>query len=393
MENLKLSKKEWYRNNNIFYTDLFCHLKFEADLNLENGDGLLYIRSRIHDDLLCANKNNYLVAIDNNIKKILWEKEGHEETNVPYEFERDKIYTSWNDGIGCLRKDDLCSIWEVKVNEVIKHSSEEYLFCLFYEEEKYDDDDYLEDDEEDKGDILICRSKQTGEEVWRVNTFNGFIGSVLCENNIVVVKCSEGFYVYDINTGSLILEISFVDYLKKYFPEISDCYYTVGPLIEGILYLGIGQKDYDKTQIGGLLVAINAKTEELVWSYELKKYHDPRTIIFKDGKLYFDIDQGWGGDNYLTCVDAKTGTLVFKTEENFTPAGCCNPIIVNNYFVGGDGRYLSFFDLEKQEFVWRYKHKKNVSIFGNGLNVYKDQLIAHSVDPDKIYWFKSCPPK
>ena len=91
----------------------------------------------------------------------------------------------------------------------------------------------------------------------------------------------------------------------------------------------------------------------------------------------------------IILIQTKTTKMIYQTKENFTPAGCVGPILANNYIIGGAGPYLSFFDIGKKDFVWRYKHNKKTVLFSGVYVTKKDLLIAYSNEKKELYWFKS----
>ena len=348
-------------------------LIFDGETKVTKGGSLLSPLS-IFNGRLFASSKNYLVCYDLESSDIIWQREEKSMIGNPKAGEKNRIYLYLSNGPACLDARTNQVIWSGSgaPNEWIVSESEKTIF-------------YIDNDIEPEP--LICRSKSTGKEIWRLIETHGFPSKVAIEREVVVIMGSKGFHVCKEPTGELLWDATNEEWLKKYFPDRSFGHCTMGPLIDGVLYVG-----YDG-DTGGLLVAIEIESGKIYWSYELEKPHCPATIIFSGDKLYFSIDQGWGSNNYLSCVDAKSGRLIYQTEENITVAGCVNPIMVNNYFIGGMGQYLSFFDIERREFVWRYKHKKKKSIFGGAICVYNDQLITYDNSEKEIYWFRCKPQK
>jgi hypothetical protein len=121
----------------------------------------------------------------------------------------------------------------------------------------------------------------------------------------------------------------------------------------------------------------------------MEKPDHPMTVICVGDKLFFDVHQGWDTRNYLTCLDIETGKLISQTSENFSPFGGRSPILVGKYILEGCGQYLSFYDTEKLEFVYQFKHKKKINMFGTISHACGDQLITYNNASKEIYWFKS----
>lgn len=356
-------KRECYRNNNKLKGNISIPIVLEETTRITKGDDIIESVS-LFDNKLFVSVETYVVCFDINSKKILWEKEIASESYAPVAMDNGKIYAYIEDRLSCLDVNNGDILWQGEDEDYLLGASENYLYCR-------------------EPNTVICRSKENGDEVWRSNIHSSF-NWLAADDDLVVLQGVDGFHVCEESTGNVLWAAKTDEWLKHYFPNKTYGSDILGPLIDGIFYVGFE---------GGLLAAISAKNGEMLWGYELKQPDRPNTMIYDNGKIYFNIDQGWVTRNYLTCVDAKTGELITQTEENFSPFGCRGLLSVGKYILGGMGQYLSFFDTEKQEFVYQYKHKKKVNMFGNIMFAFDDQLVSYNNDSKEIFWFRSVPPK
>ena len=70
---------------------------------------------------------------------------------------------------------------------------------------------------------------------------------------------------------------------------------------------------------GRTLLAIDPQTKQVLWRYEEPEPIDSRALCMSHGRIY-----AFRSDAYLTCLDAKTGTAVWrKTPQN--DGACSRP--------------------------------------------------------------------
>ena len=360
---------ELYRNNFNYDSKIEWPLQFEGETRIKKAKHLLSPIATFEGRLFAA-AQTYLVCINTVNKELLWELESTNEFDVPMDGMDGKIYLLSDDSPACLDAETGDTIWNCQADEYVLSASREMLYCVG-----------VDDDPEP----LIARSKESGDELWRIEELPGFPNKTAVEGNLTAIMGSEGIHVAETSTGELVWRSRIDNLLNRYLPGHSIRVWSMGPLIDRTLFLGF---DGIESKRNGSVLAINAGSGDLIWKSEIDSKASPRTIIFNDNKLYFDLDQGWGSKNCLHCLDAKTGKIVFITEENIAPTGCANPVISHKYFIGGMGQNLSFFDLQDQRFVWRYKHKENKNLFGGSLIVSKNQLIVSDMSEKVIYWFE-----
>ena len=363
--------KNLYRNNRCVSAELSWPIQLEEVTPIQPEKDFRIDVKVVENKLYGASvSRDYMFCMDIDSRVICWEKRGVNVQRVycPVDGENGRVYCAINSCPACLDVETGQEIWKINKAEFLLQASSKYLYCRDLEADNIP---------------VVCRSKETGEVVWRKEKIHGYLGNLMSENGIVLLQGGEGIHVCRESTGEVLWDIDENSWRNSHFPErkFRD-YIALGPLVNGVFFVGFDP---------GLLAAFQIETGELLWFNDLKSYLTPHIIIHHKEKLYFDKFQGWGTDNHLTCVDAQSGELYFRTDENFTPEGTYFPLIVNDYLVAGGGNHLSFFDLNKREFVWRYKPKikKNVAAFSNDLFVYKDLLISYSSSRREIYWFRS----
>jgi outer membrane protein assembly factor BamB len=359
---------ELLRNNQRLNGFIEFPLKHD-EIAIDSGSGAVNMPETLFGNYYISNDDT-LFCFDIKTRKLLWEKNLDWEpyTNT-VDHNANEFFAFLSGGISCLERDSFKNVWFVEANEYVMMVAEDHLICK----------DFIKES-------IVCRKKENGALQWERNEFYGSVNTIAKENDILVARGSEGLHVLVAKTGQEIWGKRLEWFFEQCFPGQPFDEFTMGPLIDGILY--VAYKCQGGKKVGAVIIAIDVKSGELVWDTKLEQVVRPGTMIHCNGRLYYDLNQSWGRENFLSCVDALTGELLFQTEENFSPSGCANPIIVGKYFIGGYGRYLSFFDLEEEKFVYRYKHKRNEKVFGGALCVHEDTIIAYNNNPNKIYWFR-----
>lgn len=355
---------EKYRNNPLFQSDLSFPLKLTKVKKIKSKAILIKYFSLIEDKIYGTCDPGYLFCIDVESGEILWDQKRDYWIDIPIFGDKEKIYHGSDEQLTCLNAYSGQTIWRHNNPGIIMGATPESLICRDVIERTHSEE-------------IFCLSKENGEKLWSLGgRKHSYLNAVAFDGENIVLE-KDGIYVCDPKTGDVLWESPYQKLIDKIAPGQKDVpFIYFGPTVEGLFFLGIDT---------GLLVAFSIKTGEPVWTYDLNVDRKPGTIIYHDGKLYFNLYHIHESDNYLTCVDAKTGEYIFKTEEYITPLGCKLPIITNNYFVTIVGNYISFFDLAKQEFVWRHKAKKGMF----RAYVFKNKLISYNPYKKEIYWFEN----
>lgn len=354
---------EWLNHHHVFESDLNYPIDPYHEKHFEGMDGVLLMNS--FNDMLFVSESNYFACIDFESGGIAWEKRSDSFVGWPVGAEGDVVYATIDDTPACLDKNTGDIRWKIEKNEALMGASENFLFSISGEIDE---------------NWLRARSKKDGSPVWTFDGAFGMPSKLVSANGIAIISASgKGIHALKEESGELLWEFRYKDFHEKHNTgAVLSRIGLMGALIDGILYFS---QDED------LLFAVDAASGELLWQFSSGTPTKPLYPLHKDGRLYFHLNQSASTHNCLFCVDPKTGKKIFQTEENFTPRGCNNPIIAGKYLLGGNNQYLSFFDLEKEEFVWRYKDRKKRNIFGGTMFPRKDRLVC--CRGNTLFWFKS----
>jgi outer membrane protein assembly factor BamB len=351
-----------YGNNPFFEAGIKYPLLSNGDCVIEEGHMLLS-GFQVFEGRLFADARTYLVCIDLETKKELWSKKC-EKIKIPVVGFDNKIWL-YDGSPACYDAEIGSLIWKIQSKEYPMRASARSLFCR----------DMLNDTS-----IVICRSLETGAEKWRIKA-NGSFNKAASEKDIVVIEGMDGLHVCREESGEILWSAKYEEWIKQILDWKSfGPLVFLGPLVNGIFYLGFK---------GGGVSAINAETGEPIWTNDLNHSDTPHRIIYIQEKIFFSIDQGFGDRNYLTCLDASSGKLLFSSKGNVTPLGCKSLIAANKFIIGGSGAYLSFFDIDKMDYVWRFKHERKEDCFNGAIIASDNYLITCNISLKKIYWFKT----
>ena len=377
-------------NNRVIDKNVTFPLVYDDVLNVK-GEGFGSPLCLI-DNKLYMYTTDCLHCIDLELKKIVWQKKGRW-SGTPICDQDDLIYLESNEMPICFDPQKQIVRCDYGLGEVIWSVVGGKVICL-----KVNIRD--EGGERIVIEKLSCRDKKTGDKIWSVLDAGRPTARIFVGDGIVLQGGYKGYTALSIDSGELLWKLNHLEFLKEEFSDknfsgnLKSTFYdvslSIGPLIDGVFYVGYKHKvKLPNTQ--DVLVAFNVQTGCMIWFYEFPPWNSTGTMIVKDDKLYFDLAQvgNAGSNNFLHCLDAKTGKILFIENELFTEFGSMNPVIINNYFVTGYGNRLSFYDIEKRKFVWRYQDKKKINIFQGYKLVFKDKFIAYnSVDKD-IYFFRA----
>jgi outer membrane protein assembly factor BamB len=356
---------EHTRNNRLYDSKLRPPLELHATTDISEGDD--YIDDFFIDGKqLYLSANELIICFDIIDRRRIWSTQCRDETYAPIDERMGKVIVPMDTGVVCLNRNDGNIVWDIEADEFPKRTSDKHIFLR---------GDYKDPEP------VVCRSKINGEVQWILEGLHGSYNWAAIENGIAVFQGFEGFHTCKEDTGDVLWHDTRKDWLEKHFAgKKYGPLATMGPLIDGKLFVGFE---------GGLLVSINVINGDLLWEFELAQPDCPLTIIHISGKLFFNIHQGWGKNNYITCVCANSGKLIYQSKDNITPAGCSYLFATNDYIIGGNGPYISFFDIHSMEFVWQYKHGSKENVFDGTMIPADDQLITFNRETKKIYWFKS----
>ncbi|MBI5727075.1 MAG: PQQ-binding-like beta-propeller repeat protein [Ignavibacteriales bacterium] len=188
---------------------------------------------------------------------------------------------------------------------------------------------------------VYCYDQQ-GKELWKFNTGGNICSRPVAHLDILAVATHQGdLFTLRIGTGKVIQSIG-LDFKVTGQLALTPTFYqdekTMGLLIgsaTGKIYC------YDLFLMNEIWV--NASAQQMIETQPLAV----------DGRIVYG---SW--DNYLYCVDAKTGTLNWKWTENknfyYSPAACF-PVSDGKYvYVSTPDKFISKIDLLLGTTVWRH---------------------------------------
>lgn len=347
---------------------------------IKGGENLLRPISKCSNSVL-ANRIGYIACYDFESHSLCWTIETPRQSCQDVTYNDELYILGSKEWLARYDSESGLEIWETNISgdiESIKLVTSDILLTNARYKEK---------------DTLYARSKQDGSILWSYEGGGyGPYGGMLCEKGILIVKSRGGFHVFDESTGELLWKCSIEEWQKRYLPNLEQTT-SGGPylllLAEGVFYLGFNQ---------GVLAAVDVKTAELRWFHCVQRPQFlapssplvlPWTVIARGQELIFTISQARGHTNYLNIVNVNNGELIYQSDRNITPEGCRGPVVLKQLLVGGAGRYLSAFDIDKKEFVWEYEYPGKLDLFSSTLVPFEGGFVVAHNETSTLHWFTS----
>jgi outer membrane protein assembly factor BamB len=190
-----------------------------------------------------------------------------------------------------------------------------------------------------KGEVYAL-NLQTGKKVWSYKTHGKIYSTPAVENSLAVVASTDNnIYCFNASTGKLVWKF------ETQKPIVAN------PLIKNaVVYIGSAD---------GKFRAIHLETGKLKWSYDSVKGFVVTKPLFYNNKIYFGT---WGTEFY--ALDASTGALVWKWNNGsanrmYSPAACYPVATKNRIFIVAPDRYMTVFDSETGNVIWRKNDNEN----------------------------------
>jgi outer membrane protein assembly factor BamB/predicted MPP superfamily phosphohydrolase len=190
-----------------------------------------------------------------------------------------------------------------------------------------------------KGEVYAL-NLQSGKKVWSYKTHGKIYSTPAVENGLAVVASTDNnIYCLNASTGKLVWKF------ETQKPIVAN------PLIKNdVVYIGSAD---------GKFRAINLQTGKLKWSYDSVKGFVVTKPLFYNNKIYFGT---WGTEFY--ALDASTGALVWKWNNGsanrmYSPAACYPVATKNRVFIVAPDRYMTVFDSETGNVIWRKNDNEN----------------------------------
>ena len=215
-----------------------------------------------------------------------------------------------------------------------------------------------------KGEVYAL-NLQTGKKVWSYLTHGKIYSTPAVENNLAVVASTDNnIYCFDASNGKLKWKFG----TQK--PIVAN------PLIKNAsVYIGSAD---------GKFRAINLQTGNLKWSYDSIKGFVVTKPLFYNNKIYFGT---WGTEFY--ALDASTGALVWSwnngsSNRMYSPAACFPVATANKVFIVAPDRYMTVFNSETGNVIWRNNDKENRVRESMGLSAESTLIYAKTMEGELI---------
>lgn len=152
------------------------------------------------------------------------------------------------------------------------------------------------------GKLLLALDSQTGEEIWRVEKDEMFLGLAVSNDLVYVGNWNHYLYAFDRRTGQ-----------EHWQFQGSGEFWSAPAVNNGTVYAGNNDRFY----------ALNAQNGELLWSFQAGGQPVSEGLV-ADGVVYFSDSnhEVRRGPRHLYALDATTGEelWVFETTSTFLPA-------------------------------------------------------------------------
>lgn len=208
---------------------------------------------------------------------------------------------------------------------------------------------------------IYALNLKNGKKIWSYRT-NGKIYStpVAEENYVVAASTDNNVYCLDTKSGKL-----------KWKFE------TQKPIVANAV---IKNKTVYVGSSDGHFRALDLYTGKMKWDFEGVKGFVVATPLFYANKIYFG---SWGTEFY--ALDAATGVLVWKwnngsSNRMFSPAACYPVATGGKIFIVAPDRYMTVFDAETGNVIWRKNDPGNRVRESIGLS--KDSTLIYSKTMD-----------
>jgi len=211
------------------------------------------------------------------------------------------------------------------------------------------------------GGEIYALNLKNGKKVWKYSTQGKIYSTPAVENNLAVVASTDdNIYCLNATNGKLVWK-----------------YETQKPIVanptikNGIVYIGAAD---------GHFRALNLKTGKLKWDYfGVKGFVVTRPLFYKD-KIYFG---SWGTEFY--ALNAKTGDLVWKWNNGsgnrmYSPAACYPVATDGKIFIVAPDRYMTVFNAENGNVVWRKSDPKERVRESMGLSADSSLVYAKTME-------------
>ena len=204
---------------------------------------------------------------------------------------------------------------------------------------------------------IYALNLKNGKKTWSFTTKGKIYSTPVTEDNLVVVASTDNnIYCLDALTGKLVWKFE-----------------TQKPIVANALiknntvYIGSSE---------GHFRALDLYNGNLKWDFDGVKGFVVTTPLFYNNKIYFG---SWGTEFY--SLDAVTGSLIWKwnngsSNRMFSPAACYPVATGGKIFIVAPDRYMTVFDAETGNVIWRKNDPDNKVRESMGLS--KDSTLIYA---------------
>jgi len=201
----------------------------------------------------------------------------------------------------------------------------------------------------------------TGKRLWSFQSQGKIYSTPAVSGKYVVVGSSDN-YIYGLSAKN-----------GKLLWKLKTAKAVLGsPVIDGLTVF-IGSSD-------GVFRAVNIKSGKLVWEYlHVEGFVVTKPLIYRN-KIYFG---SWG--RYFYALDLKSGAEVWKWNNGsanrmFSPAACYPVAAYGKVFIVAPDRYMTAFDAETGEVIWRKTIADNRVRESMGISTDSSLVYAKTMD-------------
>lgn len=204
---------------------------------------------------------------------------------------------------------------------------------------------------------IYALNLKNGKKVWSYATKGKIYSTPAIEGNLVVAASTDNnIYCLDVRTGKLVWKFE-----------------TQKPIVANAI---IKNKTVYIGSSEGHFRAIDLYKGNLKWDFEGVKGFVVTTPLFYNNKIYFG---SWGTEFY--ALNAETGSLTWKwnngtSNRMYSPAACYPVATDGKIFIVAPDRYMTVFDAETGNVVWRKNDLLNRVRESMGLS--KDSTLIYS---------------
>lgn len=361
------------RNNSLFAGQWKAPFDLVTEQEFAKGEMRFGAIRAMGAQLLVTRAGGYLACVVSDTCEIVWELERDQKAVISTHQGGGSLFANLSGAYARLDMETGQVAWQTQDSEIVRDTSSNRLFVS---------------GKTGRRPYVGCRDLNSGEVLWQLRVSRGLVAQMVGGDSRAVVCTTEIIELLDAESGSTISTWDCREWCEEHFadrlrererqPGVSKIpYFSIGPVTRNVIFVSTGI---------GVVLAMSGETGEILWAAEVAAPNDwAATMISREGTLYakFHIRPG------LLALDEDDGSIAFRFEEAFTPAGCHNPVLLGGLFLGGAGPHLAAMDVESQEMVWRFEYPKPISVFGSAACATSRGFVIPNDETRSLMWFES----